>query len=164
MLSIFRRGVTSKIMLVVLGIGLLAIVVTGFGTDGMGGMGGLGGSGAGETLVSVEDERITTAEITDQVQRQLERAREQQPELDMASFLGGGAFNEILRQLVSQKALLAFAEEIGITASKRMVDGEIASVPASGTWPASSTRRRSRAALQREGVTEAQLRRISRAA
>jgi len=52
MLSIFRRGFVSKIMLVILGIGLLAIVVTGFGTDGMGGLGGgLGGSGPGSESV-----------------------------------------------------------------------------------------------------------------
>ena len=37
MLSFFRRGITAKIMLVVLGIGLFAIVITGFGTGGSGG-------------------------------------------------------------------------------------------------------------------------------
>jgi hypothetical protein len=113
MLSIFRRGAISKIMLVVLGIGLFAIVITGFGTDGMGGLGGASGGAGGDTLVSIDGEKVTSAEITDQVTRQLARAREQQPELDMGNFLRTGAFDEILRQLVDQKAMVAFAGDHG---------------------------------------------------
>jgi hypothetical protein len=71
MLSIFRRGVTAKIMLVILGIGLFAIVVTGFGTGG-GGLGDMTGQSAG-TIVSVGDEQIGARDVTRQVNRQVER-------------------------------------------------------------------------------------------
>src|SRR5688572_32474047 len=83
MLSMFRKGIVSKLMLVILAIGLFAIVITGFGTDGMGGIGGL--AGGGSTLASVEGEAITSEEASDQVQRQLKRMRQQQPGLDVRS-------------------------------------------------------------------------------
>jgi peptidyl-prolyl cis-trans isomerase D len=158
MLSIFRRGPIAKIMLGVLALGVFAIVVTGFGTDGMGGLGGTTGA-AGGSLVSAGDQEITTAEMTDQVNRQLDRARQQNPELDAGTFFAGGAYEEILRQLVGQKAMMAFGEEVGITASKRMVDGEIASIPAFKNLAGQFDAAAFRAAIQREGVSEDQLRR-----
>ncbi len=158
MLNIFRRGLVSKIMLGVLAIGVFAILITGFGTDGMGGLGGMAGGATGDTLVSVKDEKVTSLEMTDQINRQLARAREQQPELDIGTFVREGAYEEILRQLVAQKAMLAFAEDIGITASKRMVDGEIASIPAFKNLAGQFDQSAFRTALQREGISEAQLR------
>jgi hypothetical protein len=127
MLNIFRRGLVSKIMLGVLAIGVFAILITGFGTDGMGGLGGMAGGAGGDALVSVEGEKVTSAEMTDQINRQLARAREQQPELDIGTFLRTGAFEEILRQLVGQKAMLAFAARSPAS-------------PPSRIWPDNSTR------------------------
>ena len=158
MLNIFRRGFVSKIMLGVLAIGVFAILITGFGTDGMGGLGGMAGGASGDTLVSVEGEKVSSIEMTDQINRQLARAREQQPELDIGSFLRTGAYEEILRQLVAQKAMLAFAEDVGIVASKRMIDGEIASIPAFKNLAGQFDQNAFQAALQREGISEAQLR------
>ncbi|MDP8913010.1 MAG: peptidyl-prolyl cis-trans isomerase [Pseudomonadota bacterium] len=158
MLNIFRRGFVSKIMLGVLAIGVFAILITGFGTDGMGGLGGMAGGASGDTLVSIEGEKVTSLEMTDQINRQLARAREQQPELDMGTFLRTGAYEEILRQLVAQKAMLAFAEKIGIVASKRMIDGEIASIPAFKNLAGQFDQNAFQTALQREGISEAQLR------
>ncbi len=77
MLSIFRRGFMAKIMLVILVIGLIAIVITGFGTGGAG-MGGVGGM-SGTTIASVGGEKLTSARLTDEAQRQLTRLRREQP-------------------------------------------------------------------------------------
>jgi peptidyl-prolyl cis-trans isomerase D len=156
MLSFFRKGITSKLMVVVLGIGLFAIVATGFGTDGMGGLGGA--AGGGDALVSVGGETVTPAEVTDQINRQLDRARQQQPELDIATFLRAGAFEEVVRQLVAQKAMVAFAGDVGIAASKRMIDGEIASIPQFRNIAGQFDRQAFTRALQRENMTEDQLR------
>jgi peptidyl-prolyl cis-trans isomerase D len=159
MLSIFRSKHAQKFMVAILALGLFAIVATGFGTDGMGGLGGAGGGGGGQSLVSVGGEAVTSAEVNDQLNRQLDRARQQQPEIDVATFVRSGAYEEILRQLVSQKAMVAFADEVGIAASKRMVDGQIASIPQFKNVAGQFDEQAFRQALQREKITEDQLRR-----
>jgi peptidyl-prolyl cis-trans isomerase D len=159
MLNIFRKGVSSKIMLIVLGIGLFAIVATGFGTDGMGGLGGGATvSGQGDTLVEVGDETVTSVEVTDQANRQLDRLRQQNPELDLASFVRQRGFEEILNQLITAKAMLVFGREQGFAASKRMVDSEIASVPAFQNLAGQFDPEAFQRALRSERVTEQQLR------
>lgn len=156
MFSFFRRGTTAKIMLVFLGLALFAMVVTGFGTGG-GGMGGLGGGGT-TTVASVEGETITAQEVTDQVQRQLARARQQQPELDMGRFLAGGALEEIIEQMIGLAANTIFGRDQGLAASKEMIDREIAGIPAFQNLAGQYDPAAMQAALQREGMTEQELR------
>jgi peptidyl-prolyl cis-trans isomerase D len=155
MLTFFRRGLTEKIMLVVLVISLFAIVVTGFGTGGMGGIGELGTSGS---VASVEGETITQTEIADQINRQLARARQQQPELTTPQFLAGGNYERIVQQLITQKAITAFARDHGLAASKRMIDGEIASIPAFQNLAGQFDETVFRSALRGENMNEARLR------
>lgn len=157
MLNLFRKGPWSKIMLVILGIGLFAIVATGFGTDGTG-IGSAAGAGRGEVLIEAGDERVTSVEVSDQVNRQLDRMRQQNPELDLAAFLSGGGFEEIVNQLTSAAAMLDFARDQGIGASKRMVDGEIAGVRAFQNLAGQFDPQVFQRALRQEGVTEQQLR------
>jgi peptidyl-prolyl cis-trans isomerase D len=157
MLSIFRRGFMAKIMLVILGIGLLAIVLTGFGTGGGGGLAGLGGLGA-STVATVGGESLTSARLTDETQRQLTRLRREQPELDMAAFLRQGALEEVLNQLIDQTASAVFGRRQGLGVSRQMIDRDIASIPEfhdlSGRFDDSTFRR----ILAQENMTEQQIR------
>ena len=127
MLSLFRRGFMAKIMLVIHAIGLIAIVITGFGTGGSG-VGGLGGL-SGTTVASVGGEKLTSTRLSDELQRQLTRLRTQQPELDMAAFLRQGALEEVLEQLVDLTASAVFGREQGLGVSRQMIDRDIASIP-----------------------------------
>lgn len=154
MLSIFRRGITAKIMLVILGIALFALVITGFGTGGD--IGNLAGSG--DRIATAGDEEVTSAEVSQQLDRQLTQARQQQPELDMATFLGTGVFENVVRQLISSKALLSFARDIGFTASERMVNAEIASIPAFQNLAGQFDNTTYRQALAQQGISEQALR------
>lgn len=153
MLSIFRRGAFAKVMLVVLAIGVFAIVITGWGTPG-----GIGTLGGGDTLASVEGETVTAADVADQANRQLARLREQQPDLDLATFLQGGAYQEIVDQLITQASLGVFGREQGLAASKRLIDAEIVSLPAFQNLAGEFDQATFRAALARERVSEEQLR------
>jgi peptidyl-prolyl cis-trans isomerase D len=155
MLNLFRRGPTSKIMLGVLALGLFAIVITGFGTGGSG-VGGLGGGG--DALATVDGEAVTAAEVTDQVNRQLQNARQQQPDLDIGTFFASGAFEGILDQMIQSKALEQFGRDQGLTASKRMVDGEIASITAFHNLAGQFDDATFRMALQQQRLTEKQVR------
>lgn len=154
MLSIFRRGITSKIMLVVLGIALFALVITGFGTGGD--IGNL--AGGTERIATAGDEEVTSTEVSQQLDRQLQQARQQQPELDMATFLGTGIFENVVRQLISSKALLSFARDLGFTASEQMVNAEIASIPAFQNLAGQFDNTTYRQALAQQGITEQALR------
>lgn len=160
MLTFFRRGVTEKIMLVVLGIALVAIVITGFGTGGMGGIGGMTGSASsGTALVSVDGEPITSGEARQQVDRQVTRLRQERPELSNAEFLQGNVFQEIIDQMVLRKALTVFGREHGLSVSQKLVDGEIASIPAFHNLAGQFDQATFRAALAQQQMTETQLRR-----
>ncbi len=156
MLSIFRRGFMAKIMLVILVIGLIAIVITGFGTGGSG-MGGVGGM-SGTNIASVGGEKLTSARLTDEAQRQLTRLRREQPELDMAAFLRQGALEEVLDQLIDLTAAAVFGRQHGLGASRQMIDREIASIPAFHDLTGRFDDSTFRAALAQEGITEQQLR------
>jgi peptidyl-prolyl cis-trans isomerase D len=156
MLSFFRRGITAKIMLGVLGIGLFAIVVTGFGTGGSG-IGGLGALGSG-SIASVEGEAISSVRVTDETQRQLARMRERQPELDMASFLRRGSLEEVVDQLIGIFATVTFGKDQGLAAPRQLIDREIASIPGFQNMAGQFDQATFQRALAQEKLTEQQLR------
>nr|WP_295371655.1 peptidylprolyl isomerase [uncultured Sphingosinicella sp.] len=154
MISFLRKGLSSWLVLAILGLVMIAFVVTGVASPG-----GSPLAGGGQRLVSVGDESVSSVEIADQVNRQLERLRQQQPELDIGAFFREGAFEEIVRQVIGQKALLVFGREQGLAASKRMVDAEIASIPAFQNLAGRFDQATFQQALQGERMTEQDLRR-----
>lgn len=157
MLSIFRRGFMAKIMLAFLVLGLFAIVITGFGTGGSGGLGGLGGPSGG-TAASVEGEDLTTERLREETQRQLDRIRQSQPELDIAAFLRQGALEEVLEQLIDLSASAVFGRERGMGVSRRMIDREIASIADFHDVTGRFDEGLFRTILAREKLSEAQVR------
>ncbi|HEY0148735.1 MAG TPA: SurA N-terminal domain-containing protein [Allosphingosinicella sp.] len=156
MLSIFRRGVTAKIMLVVLGIGLFAIVITGFGTGGSG-LGGATGS-AGAAVATVGGEKVTAQDVSQQVNRQLAAARQQNPELDLATFLRGGTLEQLTDEMIGIAAAVVFGKEQGLAVSRQMIDREIAGVPAFQNLAGQFDQQAFQAALAREKMSPDQLR------
>lgn len=156
MLSIFRRGFMAKIMLVILVIGLIAIVITGFGTGGSG-VGGLGGM-SGTTIAGVGDEKLSSARLTDETQRQLSRLRREQPELDMAAFLAQGGLEEVLDQLIDMTAAAVFGRSQGLGASRQSIDGDIASIQEFHDLTGRFDDATFRQILAQEGLSEQQVR------
>jgi peptidyl-prolyl cis-trans isomerase D len=158
MLTFFRRGFMAKAALGILFLTLVAMVITGFGTGGMGGLGGLGGGLSSTTIAKVGGQEITSDDLRDNVQRQLERMRQQQPEIDMAQFVRQGGVEEVLEQMISAAAATDFAGRVGITASKKAVDAQIAAIPAFQNAAGKFDQNVFLGALQRERITEDQLR------
>ena len=157
MLSIFRRGITAKIMLVVLGIGLFAIVITGFGTGGSG-LGGIA-TGGGATVATVGDETITAADLRAQALQQVEQGARQIPGFDIDQFLRRGFLEETADRMISLAAAVAFAREQGLAISREMVDTEIANIPAFQNLAGQFDQQAFEAALAREKITAEDLRR-----
>lgn len=155
MLQSLRRTLSSWIVLGLLGLIMIAFIITGFGTRG-GGIGDLAGGPA--RLVKIGGTSITEEDLTRRLQRELKRAQQQQADIDMPKFIRLGAFESVLDEQIMETALLAFAEKHGIMSSKRMVDAEIATIPAFLNEAAQFDELRFRQALQQLGVNEADLR------
>ncbi len=128
MLSLIRRAVNSKVG-VVITLGVLAVIALMFG---MGDITGLGGSGriSGDSVAKVGKVQISEIDLRERVQNQLDGARREQPTLDMIQFVNQGGVDSTLEGTINSFALAEFAQSQGLVASKRLVDGRIASLPA----------------------------------
>lgn len=127
MLGFFRRFSKSPIGLGVFALILIAFVVTLY--EGKSGFGG-GSILSGSSIASVGGEAIDEAELTRRVQNQLEGERQRDPVLDMAKFVAGGGVERTIDLTATGRALQVFAEQQGMVASKKLIDGAIASIPA----------------------------------
>jgi len=127
MLSFFRRSVASPWGAGLLGLILVAFVVTLYDANTFGGS-SLTGSGGG--LATVGGTTLAEGDVRRRIQTQFDAARQQQPDLDMAAFVNGGGLDRTLDQLINGLTLEQFAARQGMVASDKLVDGSIASIAA----------------------------------
>jgi peptidyl-prolyl cis-trans isomerase D len=156
MISFFRRALSSWIVLGLLGLIMIAFIVTGVGTPG--GLGNISGA-SGDTVATIGKERLTSTEVTQRAQIALQGVQQEQQGITMAAFVQQGGVDSLVQQLIDAKAIEHWANEQGIAASKRLVDGDIASIPAfhglSGKFDETTYRN----LLAERRITEAQFRR-----
>lgn len=129
MLAFFRRLTQSRggVIITFLVLGVIAIA---FAAGDVTGIGSLGGSIAANDVAKVGKAEVTESEVKSRVQTELEGYRQQQPTLDMATYVAQGGFEGTMERIVSSLALEQFARNQGMVVSKRAVDGQIASIPA----------------------------------
>jgi peptidyl-prolyl cis-trans isomerase D len=156
MLSFFRRGLSSWIVLGFLGIVLGAIVVTGVGTPGS--LGDLSGGANGEKLASVGNRAIGSLDVNQRLQLQLENLRQQQPGLTAGALVSQGAVDDIVAALLESRAIELFGQDQGMAISRRMVDGQLAGIDAFKGPTGQFDRSRFEAMLNDRNMTEKQLR------
>ncbi|HEX8526650.1 SurA N-terminal domain-containing protein [Allosphingosinicella sp.] len=156
MLRTFRRKLTSWLMLGFLGLAVLAIVVTGFGTGGIGGL--PAGGTAGVVLAEVEGQEIKSDQLETLLRRQLDEARRQNPNATMAMLLAQGAYDRMLYSLISARSLWAFGRQQGLTVSDRMIDSVIANYQQFKDFSGQFDEGLFRRSLQAAGISEQQLR------
>lgn len=161
MISGFRKSLRSWATVALLFIALIAIVVTGFGTGGVGGLDSLasgGQSGGGDTLATVAGQPLSATEVSDLVNRQFVRVRQQQPTLDMASFLAQGAFEQTIGSIITARALQVYGAAQGLTVSQTMIDREIVNIPAFRSLTGQFDQGIMRQQLQSQNLSEARFR------
>ncbi|GGE75938.1 peptidylprolyl isomerase [Sphingomonas prati] len=154
MLSFFRRAIKSWLAVAILALVAIAVVVSGVGMDSLGG----GAGPQGETLASMDGGSIGTVEADRRVREAYTQAAQQQPGLTMAAFVAGGGVEGTLQRVISAKAVELWGRDHGFTASKRLVDGEIASIPAFQGPTGKFDEATFRSLLARERISETQLR------
>ncbi|WP_150290447.1 peptidylprolyl isomerase [Sphingobium estronivorans] len=157
MLSVFRRFIHSKFgafaALIFLGI-VAAAFIMGDITSGKFGT----TLGAGETAAKAGGSRLTVTELQDRVQRVFENARRSNPGLQIADFLAQGGAAQVYDQLVASLTLKEYANDQKIHISKRLVDAQIAQIPAFQDAAGNFSQDNFRQLLMRERITEQALR------
>ena len=131
MLAFFRRLTHSKVGVIItfLVLGVIALAFAAGDVTGLSSM--TGGAGiTGGDVATVGKAEVSANELKTQAQTQLEGFRQQQPTLDMATFVNQGGFEGTLDRIISSMALEQFGRAQGMVVSKRSVDGQIASIPA----------------------------------
>jgi peptidyl-prolyl cis-trans isomerase D len=156
MLTFLRRILFSTAGKIV-ALALLVLIAVAFALGDITNLSG-GGSPAGGALVQVGDKRVTEAELRQRLKTALDRARQQQPMLDMVQFVNSGGFDQVLEQIVNSLALEQFARDNGMAVSKAAVDGEIASIPAFQGLDGKFSQATFNQIMAREGLTADQVR------
>ncbi|PZU10161.1 peptidylprolyl isomerase [Sphingomonas sp.] len=156
MLAFFRRALGSWIVVALLGVIMIAFIVTGVSSPT--GLGGLTGPGS-DSVATVDGRSIPTADVERRAQNELNQARQQQPDLDMPKMLAAiGGVGPIVDQYLNGRALEAWAARHGIVASNRLIDGEIASIAAFQGTTGRFDEKTMRAILAQQRISEASLR------
>jgi peptidyl-prolyl cis-trans isomerase D len=157
MLSVFRRFIRSKIgafvALLFLGV-IAAAFIMGDLTGGQFGS-SLGG---GETAAKAGRSRLTVSELQDRVQRVFENARRANPGLQIGQFFAQGGAAQVYDQLVAAMTLKEYAGDQQVHISKRLVDAQIAQIPAFQDAAGNFSQDNFHQLLLRERITEQALR------
>lgn len=158
MLSFFRRMIFSKVGGFIT-LGILALIALAFAAGDITGLRGNGpGAALGTNVAEVGDEKIGEAEIKQRATVALDSYRQQQPALDMTAFVNGGGLNAVLDRTINGAAMDNFARTIGLTMSRKAVDGEIASIPAFQGPDGKFSQQAYEAILQQQRLTDRQVR------
>ena len=127
MISSIRSLINSKFgaFFALLFVGAIAIAFALGDVSNSGSFGGLSGG----NVARVGDRDITLGELNDALDNRLKSERQNNPTLNMASFVDGGGLDTTLEQLINRYALTVFGQEYGVAVSKRLIDSEIRKIP-----------------------------------
>lgn len=124
MLQFFRKGLSSPIALGVLGLVVIAFIITGVGDPFGGGTTRVG------TVAEVGDRALAEADLQRSLDGVLQTARQQKPDATMADLANDGAVEIIASQLIGKVALEEYAKKLGLSASEPAIGAVIAGIPA----------------------------------
>ena len=150
MISFFRRALSSWIVLALLGLILVAFLITGINAPSAPGGGGEGGA----TVAKVGSMKISAGELDRRMREQFEGARRDQPALDAKAFLAAGAFEQITNLLINMHAVENWGRSQGFAIGKRLVDAEVAGFPAFRGVTGQFDEQAMRAVLQQQRINE----------
>jgi peptidyl-prolyl cis-trans isomerase D len=156
MLAFFRRVLSSWLAVGLLALIMIAFIITGVGTPG-GGLAGGGGPGD-DAVATVGGRPVLVTDIQQRVDRAVREARQQQPTLTTGQFLAAiGGLGPIVEQYIGATVLTEWARKHGISASERLIGGEIASNPAFRGTTGQFDQNRMNAVLAENRLSVAQL-------
>lgn len=129
MLQMFRKFFHSSVG-VFAALGLIVMLALAFAAGDVSNMISSGSITGGDRVAKVGGTAIGTAQLTKQMQQAVEITRQQQPGMTMKTFLAEGGLDVVLDQMIDGEAQMAFGRKIGVIAGKRLIDSELAKIPA----------------------------------
>ncbi|WP_315759941.1 peptidylprolyl isomerase [Sphingomonas sp. Y38-1Y] len=156
MLNFFRRVVKSRFG-VLFTLAALAIIAISFGVADINGL-NQGGATRGGSVIEVARDTVSENDLRQRTRLALDAVRQQQEGLDMAGFLAAGGFESVVARVENGLVLEQFAERSGMVASKALVDGQIASIPAFQGFDGKFSQTNFERALAQRQITPVQLR------
>ncbi len=129
MLALFRSFMKSKIGVFV-ALGFLALIALAFAAADVTGSHQFAGVAGGDRVANVGSRRISTSELTQAAKNGLQQIQQDNPKANMKDFIAAGALTTVLDRLIDGAALSVFGSNHGIAASDRLIDSEMAKIPA----------------------------------
>ncbi|EAQ30254.1 peptidyl-prolyl isomerase [Erythrobacter sp. NAP1] len=157
MISLFRNFFQSKIGLPIF-IGFLVLVALAFAASDISGSATFGGLTGDDKVAVVGGEPITSNEMSGAMNNALDRARDQNPTITMPQLVANDGLNRELELLIDRFAIGQFAQEYGLRAGENLVNSEILQIGAFRNVTGEFDQATYQAALRRQGITDAILR------
>jgi parvulin-like peptidyl-prolyl isomerase len=123
MFTILRKALTSWVALAIFAVVIVAFIVTGVGDP-------FGGGPPPTTVAEIGKDDIGEAELADQFDRQMQQVRAENPQVTIQQAIDAGTLDGVLERLIGARAIAKTAAALGLSASKRQVDADIAAIPA----------------------------------
>ncbi|MCC2976464.1 SurA N-terminal domain-containing protein [Sphingomonas sp. PL-96] len=155
MLANVRRLLNSTIGKVV-ALAFLVVIALAFAAGDISGL--RSGGASSDVVAKVGGTAVHDAELTKQVQQQLEATRQRNPNVDIAQLVAAGGVENVLQQLVTSIALEQYAQKAGMAVNSKLVDGQIASIPAFQGFTGKFDQATFERAIAQRGMTPAGLR------
>ncbi|AWW74831.1 peptidylprolyl isomerase [Erythrobacter sp. KY5] len=157
MISLFRNFFQSKIGLPIF-IGFLVLVALAFAASDISGSATFGGLTGDDKVAVVGGEPISSNEMSGAMNNALDRAREQNPTITMPQLVANDGLNRELELLIDRYAIGQFAQKYGLRAGDNLVNSEILQIGAFRNVTGEFDQATYQAALRRQGITDAILR------
>jgi peptidyl-prolyl cis-trans isomerase D len=157
MLQSFRKVFKSKLGLS-LTLVFLAVVGFAFASSDVANTGLFGGVSGGDRVAVVGKTRIDTSDLSSAMTNALDSARQTNPTITMEALIAQGGIDSVLGQMIQRTALAEYARRHGMRAGKRLVDSEIAQIPAFRGLDGQFDRNAYLSLLAQRGLSEAAVR------
>lgn len=129
MLQMFRKFFHSSVGIFAT-LGLIGLIALAFAAGDVANMASSVGITGGDRVASVGGTKVGNAQVIKQAQQALEMARQQAPGITMKQFVAEGGLEQVASQMIDIAALSEFGKANGVVAGKRLVDSELAKIPA----------------------------------
>lgn len=157
MLSFFRNFLKSKIGAGI-ALAVLVLITLAFAGGDINGMRETAGLSSTTSVATVGGKSVEANDLATAANSQLEQIKQQNPTATMKMLVAEGGLTRILDEMISRTAIGVFGKDNGVVASKRLVDSEIARIPAFQGVDGKFSQDAFRQALAQKGIPEAALR------